>query len=324
MRILVIRFSSIGDILLTSSVPFALRDLYPNAEIVFLTKSSFVSLVQGHPAIHQVVAWDGKEGLRKLARRLGHFDLIIDLHYSLRSRILKTLVPHTKYRHFTKPYLRRFLLVHFKLNFYKTVSRVRTRYLDAAGATNTSWPEYLPLQEPPAEILVAIGNRYIAIAPGARWQTKQWPPEYFRSFLELFHKAWPSRKVVLLGGPDESETAQQVAEGFAFVVNAAGRLTLSQTFSVLSRSSGFVTGDSSLMHAGAAFNIPMVALFLSTVTEFGFEPGGSNTIVLSEKLPCKPCDHKGLSSCPQKHFRCAYLLTPEKVFAAFLTLMDRS
>lgn len=319
MNILVIRFSSIGDILLTTSVPFALREQYPDAKIVFLTKEAFVPLLKGHPAGIEVVGLKRKESISALRSRLGKFHLVIDLHNSLRTRLLRLFMLSTPWRSLSKPYFKRWLLVRFKWNFFRKIERVRDRYLNVVfrDKKGHDFPGWVPQKKPKDEVLQTLPKgKILAIAPGARWYTKQWPEEYYVEFLKKFLSEEKKMSVVLLGGNDERLVTGKIAaalENNRRVVNMAGLLSLPESFWVLNKASLFLSGDSSLTHAASILEIPSVILFLSTVPEFGFEPFGKHYRTVSADVACKPCDHKGLARCPRGHFQCAYLLHPELV-----------
>ena len=162
-------------------------------------------------------------------------------------------------------------------------------------------------------------QKILCVAPGARWYNKKWPSDYFVEVLGKILNDQPSYKIVLLGGSDEKsdgEFIKRELDSFGLedrVLDLCGLLNIHESAYVLSRSEVLLSNDSALVHIASAFKIRVLSLYLSTVPEFGFFPYGEKSRYLSESLPCKPCNHKGLARCPKKHFKCAHLLSPTKV-----------
>jgi heptosyltransferase-2 len=343
MKILVIRFSSIGDILLTSPALRYLKKRYPESRIDYLTRSEFAHLVRENPAVHNVIPFQAKEGwegvlnIRRKIRQK-NYDLIVDLHASLRSRLL-TLFALIPVKRVQKNIFRRSLLVRFKINLYgkgwsgkrEPLHGVVERYLIASGhpATGSFTDEDLRLDFFIPKKELAAGNQIgtklrrsgfgIVMAPGARHFTKRWPTEYFAELITLFNKNY-GLKTVLVGGPEEMETIETIRNicdrNRSITESMAGRISLLETAAVLSNASLFVSNDSGLMHLASAFRIPQIAFFGSSVREFGFFPINPLARVLETELPCRPCSHIGRESCPKLHFNCMKRLTPDMALKA--------
>jgi len=332
MNILVIRFSSAGDILLTSLFMRALRKRYPEATIHYITKRTFAPLLNHSPYLDRVITIEQEWGIRDLARlkselireNRGDYDIVFDLHNSLRSRYFRlTLGKETEV--LRKPTLRKWLLVNRKKNLLTPVVPIPERYL-AVGASHGLENDELGLDlfigDAFAPIAPIEGRPTIALAPGARHATKQWLPEYF---IELGSRlaAELNARIVLLGSDAERDTCGEIARGIrGETANLAGRTTIPEAAATIDACDVVVTNDSALAHVAAARKRPVVAIFGSTVREFGFAPYGTRSIVVEvEDLYCRPCTTIGRESCPESHFRCMREIVPDRVFEAITTLL---
>ena len=337
MCILVIRFSSLGDILLTIPCVSLLREKYPKAKIIFATKQIFSTLLIGHKHIDQVSSLSKHESIFSFAKRLKNdekFDLIVDLHNNLRSQVLRLFLSKKKTLLYKKPYFKRWLLVFFKINLFAKNESVAFRYMQSLKPLKIhprfiqSWLPKHTFDKIPKMITEAKKNTIIAIAPGARWYTKMWPLEGFFAVTKiLLAQKHEHFIVIFLGGSEEKYLSEQIEKELADelekrVYNFIGTLSLLETSSVLSYAKVLLCNDSGLMHMASMLKVKVLPLFLSTVPEFGFLPLGlSLDNIISHSLHCKPCDHKGLKKCPQKHFRCAQLIRPEEVSQRLLKLV---
>lgn len=345
--ILIIRFSSLGDIILTEPVIASLRKEYPGAIIDFLVRKEYTDLVRYNKNLNDILIFDtgtGFAGLKALRRQIkrADYDWIIDLHGSLRSRFIcrgqRAIVGRIKKNQFL-----RFLLVRFHINLYrklfKRIPRVPAKYLSAveqvAGSAFHPPEGYIPAVRahlPDNTIFKgeAAWAHYedrgfgVIMAPGARHFTKRWPASYYAFLISEIYKKH-GKKTLLLGGPEERETADEIVklavEGA--VENLAGKYTLLETIAIISRTPFFVGNDSALMHAAAAFDIPQAVIFGSTVEEFGFYPNSEKAVVFHvEGLKCRPCTHIGRSACPKTHFRCMLDIRPQEVLEFYESLPE--
>lgn len=329
-NILVIRLSAIGDVLLTTPVVARLRKNYPEARIHFLVKEQYADFISACPEVDELILWKKGDGIFDAKKSIGalgvRFDLLVDLQSNLKTRILSLLVGAEDKRRYRKPYLNRLLLVYLKKNRYTEKKKISERYAETlAGLDDTPLSEKVSLKREklsrPLSRFAESGS--ILIAPGARWETKKWPAEYFVSLASKILEKHPQQKILWLGGPGEVEL-------FDFLVKhpylgrhkkrmlfLAGELSVAQMASLADLAQVVVCNDSGLMHLLSAAKTPLVALFLSTVEEFGFYPLSDTAEVLTAaNVPCRPCNHKGLPACPKKHFRCGRSLTADEVYAA--------
>ena len=324
-KILVIRLSSIGDILLSTPIFRALRAQFPDAEIDVLVKTHFVELLRFNPHISSVleIGAAGSKDLIQVTRQIRseRYDLIIDLHNSLRSRIIRWFSGAPEIRVVDKRVRERFILVNAGKNLYGKPVSVTDRYFETVAdfaVVNDGDP--LEIHVPQAlhdEVngqLTDMGIRahgpVIALAPAARHETKMWPADRFEALAVEVSRKYHAQ-IVVLGGKDDRLYCENIVRsvtehlGVDMVFNLAGSFSLLGTAVVLDRCSILVSNDSGLMHLAAARKKPVVAIFGPTVEEFGFFPYGTRSIVVEQEgLPCRPCSHLGGERCPKRHFRC--------------------
>jgi heptosyltransferase-2 len=327
MTILVIRFSSAGDIILTSLFVRALRRRFPDAKIHYLTKQAFAPLVEHSPYIDRVIAIEPGWGMRDLARLKSElirengddYDIVFDLHDSLRSRYFRATLGK-ELAVLRKPTFKKWLLVQRKINRLRPIIPIPERYLAVGnrfGLENDSQGLDLFIGDTFAPIVPLEGRPTIGLAPGARHATKQWLPEYFSALgttLADKHNA----RIVLLGAPEERDLCGEIAAHITGeTVNLAGRTSLLESAAAIDACDAVVTNDSALAHVAAARKHPVVAIFGSTVQEFGFAPYGTPSVVVeNEGLYCRPCTTIGRATCPEGHFRCMREVTVEMVMRA--------
>lgn len=332
--ILLARFSSIGDILLTTPLIRALRARHPGARIDALTKAAFVPLLADNPHLTMVLAPAEGESLPALADRLrgAHYTHRLDLHGSLRSGLLRLLLPG-RWHGYSKHQVARALLVRTRRNHYPAgTPPVPERYFQAAEGLDVQpdglAPEFFLAPSALAEadaFLVAAGvdpaKGLVALAPGAAHATKRWPLEHWKALAAALRRQ--GRPLVLVGGPEDAEGAAEVAASAPGAVVAAGRFGLQGTGAILARARVLVSGDTGVMHMATGVGTPVVALFGPTVEAFGFFPYRSRARVLQRDLPCRPCSRMGGPVCPLGHHDCLRGILPPAVQAA-LTELERA
>ncbi|HUU27237.1 MAG TPA: lipopolysaccharide heptosyltransferase II [archaeon] len=340
--ILVVRFSSMGDILLTTPVLRALGRRWPGARVSFLTKSAFVPLLQGNPHVDEIIPFAGHGSLADLlaltrALSARRWDLLVDLHNSLRSRIVRKMVPADCSVVYPKYLLKRTLLIYCRLDLFgHDIPAVPERYalsLKEFGVELDKAPCELKLDAGECreirEIIAACwpgGAPFLAVAPGAAWPTKRWPAERFAaSARELAGRF--GLKVALLGSGNDSGACGRVADllGEENALNLAGRLGLRASAAAVAASRLLLTNDTGLMHIATAVGTPVVALFGPTTRHLGYFPYRATAArVVEKKLWCRPCTHNGRRRCPLGHFRCMNDIGADRVVeAAGELLKDR-
>ena len=323
--VLVVRFSAIGDILLTTPLLRAIRTRYPGARISVLTKAQFVPLLSHNPYVSEVLSVAPGERLLAVAERVRavRYTHLLDLHGSLRTQALRMLAPGP-WRTYAKRRLERALLVTAKRNTYRDDVPVAERYFEAAsdlGVEPDGGPPDFFLSEEADRGAAArlealqIGRErpIVAIAPGAAHATKRWPLDHW---VALIAQIIPTgADVAVLGGPDDREAAAEITRrAGANVGSVAGALGLQETGAVIRRAEALVSGDTGVMHMATGVGTPVVALFGPTVRQFGFFPYRSPATVVELGLPCRPCSAHGTSRCPLGHHHCMRQMRPDLVY----------
>jgi len=309
-KILVIRFSSIGDIILTTPVVRCIKNQIPDAEIHFVTKKQFACVIEDNPYISKIFTLDSKFGTLIKKLQAENYDYIIDLHNSIRSqRLILNLKKPSK--SFPKLNIRKWLLVKRKLNLLPDI-HVVDRYFKATsqlgiekdqnGCDFFLSPE-LTLPQSVSHFL--LKPHVVAIAVGSKHNTKQLPVDKIRELLSL--TPFP---VILLGGKEDRKKGDYILNGFVErVYNACGELSIQQSALALKQCKAIITGDTGLMHIAAALNIRIFSLWGNTVTDFGMYPYMPNReyrydIIEVKNLKCRPCSKLGFEKCPKGHFKC--------------------
>lgn len=319
LKILVIRFSSIGDLILTTPILRVLRQNFPDAHIDLLTKKQFVDLFRFNPNIDQIHEFDSKtgfSGLKKLKKNLPAYDWVVDLHQNLRSNFLRIGKKNTSY---TKPIFKRWLLVKLKLNLYKNSTPTFLRYFDAIKpySYDNLGTEVFVNEEISEKITKQISEKnlqkYVVLCPAAQWQTKRWLPENFAKLAQKFLEK--GFQVLLLGGKEDATLCEKVREmSSPEVHNLAGTCSLLESAQWLKNAGLAVVNDTGLMHLAQSQKTAVVAIFGSTTQELGFFPLPQKSAVVEVELNCRPCTDKGRTSCPKKHFDCMQKITVEMVW----------
>ena len=325
LRVLVVRFSSIGDVLLTTPLLRALRRRHPEAAVTFVTKRAMAPLIADNPHVTQVLALEADEPIGHLAARVDPFDAThgLDLHGSIRSRAFRLLV-RCRWAGYKKRRLARTALIATKRNLYSRHVPVAERYFEAAQELDVT-----PDGEPPEFFLAPAarmrveqwlteqqlaGARLAALAPGAAHATKRWPVSHWIALADRLAAA--GYKLVVVGGPEDRGVAHQIREGGGAAASAAGAFSLQETGALLAKSQVLVSGDTGVMHMATGVGTPVVALFGPTVEEFGFFPYSPRATVLQRALDCRPCSAMGSAQCPLDHHRCLVDIVPADVAAA--------
>ncbi len=297
MKILVIRFSAIGDILLTFPVVEALQHKYPSAEIHFLTKPSNKAVVEllsskVHPRFLQ-------ESLVQTAKqlRVERYDLVIDLHNNLRTFLLQVLLMKGSWKRFRKLNFQKWLFTALKWNALPKV-HVVDRYAQTAlvNPTNVTLAVCDTING-----MELLPSKYVAWVLGATFSTKQFP---LSKLIETIERL--DMPIVLLGGEKENPLASSLQAHFPSLISLVGKTILAEAASVLSKANVVVTNDTGLMHLAAFYEKPMVCIWGNTVPAFGMYPYQSAPVFHAQvsDLSCRPCSKIGHNTCPKGHFDC--------------------
>jgi lipopolysaccharide heptosyltransferase II len=314
-RFLIVRFSSIGDIVLTTPVIRCLKKQMPGCEVHFLTKKNFVNVISGNPYIDKVYAIEKHVDEVTAELRKNKYDVIIDLHNNIRTWSLKRKLGRKSVT-FKKLNFEKWLMVNLKINRLPG-KHIVDRYFDAVKSLNVKYDgqglDYYispQLEVTPEELPTSHRNGFVAIVTGAKHHTKIFPPA---KIAELIRKIrYP---VVLLGGKEDADRADEIislcGEEFALMIyNGCGIFSLDQSASIVKQAKAVVTNDTGLMHIAAAFNKNIISVWGNTIPEFGMTPFLSSAFtsasIISEVkgLNCRPCSKIGYAKCPRGHFKC--------------------
>lgn len=305
LKILIIRFSSIGDIVLTSPVIRCIKQQLVDVELHYLTKKAFEPVLAANPFIDKLhfLKDSLSESIAEL--RTEKFDHVIDLHHNLRTLVIKTRLG-IRSSSFNKLNWQKWLLVNLKKNVLPPVHIV-DRYLETVkflGVKNDGKGlDYFLLNNYElTELLPPSHQHYIALVIGAQHATKRLPVEKLTELCRLIN-----RPIVLLGGNDDTQRGNEIVNGTGrHVYNGCGKFKLDQSAFLVKMSEQVITHDTGLMHIAAAFNKPILSVWGNTVPEFGMYPYqvDQSLIFEVESLPCRPCSKIGYENCPLVHFRC--------------------
>ncbi len=335
-RILVIRFSSFGDILLTAPALRALRSRFPNARIDFLCSSTYAEFVAALPGVDRVLEFDKSRGFRSLFNWLirlfrTRYSIVVDLQNSQRSAFLRVLAFPVLWTKSKRYRFRRFFFIHFRKNLYSGILPVPLRYmaaLESFGCEDDGQGLELRVSENRIEKfqvqLESQGidsKQAVILSPGARHATKCWPCEQWTDLARALLNN--NYQILFLGSADEQSFIETLLKEiddnrvFAFT-----DLSLMDAAVLTKSARCLVSNDSGPMHLAAAVQTPVVALFGPTVEEFGFFPFRANAEVLQKELPCRPCSAMGTERCPKEHFKCMLDISVDEVLEAVLRRVE--
>lgn len=338
-KILIFRLSSIGDIVLTFPLIRALRTHYPDAIIDFVVKKQYAELVSANPYLNHIWAFDTKAGLPglmalKYAIRCTGYDLLLDVHRSLRSWYLRKLLFHPKILKYRKHLLKRWLLIVFKVNLFKNPVSIIQRYLDTVNGLGIDNEKrdleiFIPprthkrIREVLRRHIQAGSTMLIGFCPGAGFPTKRWPVQEFCKVGNYFMTRG-NTQIVILGGAEDAALGEQIRMNVCGpVFNACGLFSLLESTAVIARCNAVLTNDTGMLHTATALKKPTVALFGPTTREMGYFPESEKVVVLEKNIPCRPCTHNGSHHCPEGHFSCMNKISSEEVCAALENLIGK-
>ena len=331
MKFLIIRFSSIGDIVLTTPVIRCLKKQVPEAEIHFLTKSAYLQILASNPYIDKIHCLE--QSLPAIIEELKreYFDYIIDLHHNLRSMKVKDALGVKSFS-FDKLNVRKWILTSFKWNLLPDLHIVE-RYMqtvaelgvqnDGAGLDYfIAREEYVKVEDLPTSHQAG----YVGIVIGAALNTKKYPFYHLKKLCELL-----DHPIVLLGGLEDADEGERIASFDKIkIYNSCGKFGLNESADLVRRAKLIVTNDTGLMHIAAAYKKPVISLWGNTVPEFGMYPyygsrfleeylskhtGKPYDILEVKNIRCRPCSKIGYDNCPLGHFKCMEKIDPRTVLA---------
>jgi len=321
-KILIIRFSSFGDIIQNMAViPY----LKPDYKIHWLVKKEFAGLVSLSDSIDQVISFskeDGVIGLIKLALKLRKegYTHLYDAHSNIRSRIFTVffkLFLNIEYRIRSKDRMKRILLFSFRINKFPKPFKGAISYIEpirdwiADGGESEKidqWHFQNDLTKKVDDLLTSFQiDDYITIAPSAAWEMKRWPIEHWKQLcLEL-----REFKIIVLGGPADVFCQDLADLDPLRIFNFAGKTNLMESSYLVQKSLACISADTGILHVADTLHVPTLALIGPTA--FGF-PSSSTSKVCEVDLPCRPCTKDGRGKCTQDVYqKCMVDILPVKV-----------
>ncbi len=311
MKFLIIRFSSIGDIVLTTPVVRCLKLQVADAEVHYLTKNVYRGIVDSNPNIDKVHVLDNN--LQSLIEKLKaeNFDYIIDLHHNLRTLKVKKALKGVKSISFNKLNVQKWLQTALKINVLPNIHIV-DRYLDTVkqfGVRNDGkgLDYFIPQKDivPDVDIPAAQSLGFVGIVIGAAYKTKQLPMKKLQELCKII-----DHPIILLGGNEDIMLGSEIAAIDPIkIYNSCGKFSLNESADLVRRAKLIITHDTGLMHIAAAFKRPVISVWGNTIPRFGMTTYYGNTMVANELfevkgLWCRPCSKIGYNKCPLGHFKC--------------------
>ena len=344
-NILLIRFSSLGDLVLTTPIYRELRKVYPDSRLTLLTSEGFGRVLENNPHLDEIIYHHRKETRNDLEKlidqlRLQKFDLIYDIHNSLRSRWigwqLKRHAPKPEHWLIEKRTLARELQIRFGWGQFFNGKSQREQWLEPlrrhhTGALSTktelfpsiadknyvkAWLNQNDLQDKP----------FVCIGASASFPLKCWPLQNFKKLIENIIQSGISVVLVGTNGEIETEELAEYFRGSQNVFCAAGIFTILQSAALLEMANTVIANDTSIVHLAEAMRTPSIALFGPTVKEFGYAPmlAQSRLIETDLALRCRPCSRTGKGTCKNRDQQiCMYSISTQKVWDAAQLLLPK-
>jgi ADP-heptose:LPS heptosyltransferase len=335
-KVLIIRFSSIGDIIQCMSVVGGIKNRWPNAQLHWATRSDMASLLKIDSRIDKIWEYNRKDGFVKFIRfayllRKEGYTHVYDAHSNIRSMltwlVFKLCFASATWITRRKERIKRFLLFQFRLNLFPKPYRSFESFQKPLQKWDVcdfnmdfyGWQFPKEVEEKVVALLEPVNrNGFIALVPSAAWELKRWPVGYWQDLVRLL----PSQRFVVIGGPTDDFCADIAAVAADRVVNLAGITTLMESFYVIHQADYVISGDTGFLHAADLFNKPGQAIIGPTA--FGF-PSGDKMKTMEVDLPCRPCTKDGSVKCRNKVYKkCLMDIDPSRVVRVFNTRYNDS
>ncbi len=336
-KILVIRFSSLGDLILLLPLLDTLKEGFPDSSIDLVTKEKYREIFIGNRNLNSIYTLEKGSILSLIRLRKiiasNKYDIIIDAHNVIRSNIIYYSVKAGYKVRIKKDQLKKYMLIKHKKNLYGEIKTQTGRYLELAerlGIKTSGTVSDYELPEKSREKARSLMNsaglkegRIVAVAPGARWEAKRWPVENFCAL--AFEISSAGFDLLIVGGPEEENLGRRVEKASTGAkLNAVGDMSVPETAAVLESSSLLVTNDSALLHLSESVGTPVIALFGPTVREFGYYPRLEESVSLEVDLECRPCSRNGARPCPLGTRECLRSIDAESVMQRVKSFMEKA
>lgn len=337
MHIVLIRFSSLGDVVLQTGLAAWLKLKFKDCKITFVTSKEFSSLVDDHDYIDDIILYKRSRGfddiktLYHLAQEISrlHPDFVIDLHGTLRAKLLHLFGANLKFIKVNKRTILRNILIRFKIDFLKKLKSHHERLMiDFSGILGKDYSrdeleDFINRES----ALTTIGKsadresiditfkKYFVISPVASFEYKRWPISKFNQLIQHFlaDTDYDDYGIVIIAGPNDNY-CKDIIENER-VLNLQGKTTLAQSCYVLKHSELCITNDTGMAHISEAYGNPVISIFGPTHESFGFRPHLSKSQSISVDLNCRPCSATGSKSCHRDKHYCMLEISSEEVYA---------
>jgi ADP-heptose:LPS heptosyltransferase len=344
-RFLIVRFGSLGDVVKCTALPRLIKNRYPRAHVSFLTADAYLDLVADNPFVDRAIGFRRKEGVAGLLRLAGSLreqgvDLIVDVHRSLRSRLLTRWLnrPTVAY---SKRTLQRWLLIQFGANTYRPPMGKEVDFLAGLqpyGITDDGVGTQLFLGRVAANpnlrsrlgnVLETLGAwrreglPIVGLAPVAAWEMKRWPLAHFEDLARRFFAA-TGGGVVVFGGPSDQDVEAMAGGLRSRVISLVGRCSQVESAYFASLTDVVVANDTGMTHLAEAAGTDVVTLYGPTSRELGYYPTRPGSVAVERALPCRPCTRMGEGHCTHPlPMACLAGITPEEVLKTVLAKVNR-
>ena len=320
-KILIIQTASLGDVILATPVIEKLHHFYPKANIDFLLKAGYESILKQHPYIHHIITWDKSHRkyrhlreLRKMVKE-ADYDAVINLQRFASSGFI-TAFSQAKHRvGFDKNPFSIFFTKRIKHRIGKAENNPHEternlKLIEHLTDGSKFGVRLYPSIHDYARVSQYKTKQYITIAPASLWFTKQFPEEKWAEFLVRLQEIYPDLYIYFLGANNEIELCERIikkSQRPEHILNLSGKFSILESAALMRDAMMNYVNDSAPMHLASAVNAPTTVIYCSTVPEFGFGPLSDKSFIIqaSEKPACKPCGLHGFKECPKKHFDCA-------------------
>lgn len=330
-RILVIKFSSIGDIVLTTSPLRTLKNIFPSAKIDFLTLKNYSSILESNKYIDKIIPFDRNAGFVDLIKtgiwiNNSNYDLIIDFHNSLRSKIIRSIIRNIPKRYIKKPRWKRFLLFRFRKNLFTTdfsqLKLLHQPIADWMNDKNYPSPELFisAAEKKEAETLLiekGVNEPYITIIPGAAWPQKSWLTDNYCKLLANL-KNTSNLDFVILGGKNDN-ICSEIAKCDSTLKNLQGKTSLREAMVIIKNSEYIIGADTGLVHIAEALGKRVVMILGPTSRETGAGINRDDSISIENNdIWCRPCSQTGKRKCYRDEQYCMTTISPEIVLSKII------
>ncbi len=354
MHIIITRLSSMGDVILQTPLISWLKYSVPELKITFVTFEEFSCLIKDHPHIDQVIGLKRLKGLKdlrnihELCRGLAEQDIdcVIDLHNTLRAKLIRFFLFRTPNIIVNKRSFLRFLLVKFKINLLKNLESHHTRLIKDFGFIFESELGIESLQtklQHEAGIqglgvsssavsfmndLEKSSQKYLVISPVASFVSKRWPISRYEDLIVkiLAEKSFSEYDIYIVAGPNDKYVDEGISQEVLTnprVTNLRGQLSLLESLKVIAKAQACITNDTGSLHMAESCGVPVIAIFGSTSESFGFRPHLKNSDVISSSVWCRPCSATGSKKCFRSKHYCMLGISANDVFNKVKLVLDK-